>query len=114
MHIKTCNYSILCNEIKNLLLLIIKIKNIHEFNVLNLNLWILFTQKKRHPSLIYFTMFSPFDEQSCGLFHLFKQMKYNKIIHFTSHQNSTMAQLPKRGTILLMKHFVRPNEVTSK
>jgi hypothetical protein len=28
-----------------------------------------------------------------------------------SHQDSTMAQLPKRGTILLMKHFVRDMEL---
>jgi hypothetical protein len=50
------------------------------------------------------------------------QTKWNRIIllilhHIfitNSHQDSTMAQAPKRGTILLMKHFVSPHEVTSK
>jgi hypothetical protein len=35
MHIKTYDYS------KNLLLLIIEINNIHKFNILKLNLWLL-------------------------------------------------------------------------
>jgi hypothetical protein len=36
MRIKTCNLLILFNEVKELFLLIITIKNIHEFNVLRL------------------------------------------------------------------------------
>ncbi len=36
MHIKTCNILILFNEVKKVHLLIIKIKKIHEFNVLRL------------------------------------------------------------------------------
>ncbi len=42
---------------KIFLLLIVKVKNIHEFNLLSLCLWILST-KKKNPSLAYFTMFS--------------------------------------------------------
>jgi hypothetical protein len=41
----------------NILLLIIKVKNIHEFNALSINLWIL--KYDNYPSLTYFTMFSP-------------------------------------------------------
>jgi len=44
-------------KLKNFFLLIIKIKNIHEFNVLKLNLWILSTKKIKYPSLAYFTIF---------------------------------------------------------
>jgi hypothetical protein len=36
MHIKACNLLILFNEVKQVHLLIIKIKNVHEFNVLRL------------------------------------------------------------------------------
>jgi len=59
MHIKTCNYSILHNEVKDLLLIDHQSKNIHEFNVLNLNLWIHSTPKKKYPLFAYFTLLSP-------------------------------------------------------
>jgi hypothetical protein len=44
---------------KNFLLLIIKIKNIHEFNVLRLNLWIFSIEKSNIPHWHTFTMLSP-------------------------------------------------------
>jgi hypothetical protein len=43
---------------KIFLSLIIKIKNIHEFNVLSLSL-LIFSTKKKNPSLAYFNGFSP-------------------------------------------------------
>ncbi len=43
----------------NFLLLIIKIKNIHEFNVLRLNLWIFSIKNIKYPLLANFTMLSP-------------------------------------------------------
>jgi hypothetical protein len=46
MDIKTCNFSILCNEVKLFLLLNIEINNMHKFNILTFNLWIFFKKTK--------------------------------------------------------------------
>lgn len=53
MHIKTCNFLILFNEIKKFLLLIIKI------NVLMLNLWIFCTSKSNIPHWHTLSCFHP-------------------------------------------------------
>jgi len=45
---------------------IIKVKNIHEFNALNINLGIL-SAKKNYPSLAYFTIFSPYNIFLCNV-----------------------------------------------
>jgi hypothetical protein len=58
--IRTCNF---IYEVKELLLLIIKIKHIHELNVLGFN-WILSTKKIKYPLLAYFTMPSPKNESN--------------------------------------------------
>ncbi len=46
MDIKTCNFSILCNEIKIFFLLNIEINNMHKFSILTFNLWI-FSKKQK-------------------------------------------------------------------
>jgi len=59
MHIKAYNLLILFNEVKKIHLLIIKIKNIHELNVLRL-IYEYFPLENIYPLFAYFTMLSPF------------------------------------------------------
>jgi hypothetical protein len=65
----------------NFLLLIIKIKNIHEFNVLKVNLLIFFPQKNQISLVgIVYHIFTLTIDNVTFFFHLFYQ--YINIIHF--------------------------------
>jgi hypothetical protein len=63
MEIKTCDFSILCNEFKIFLLLTIETNNVHKFIILMFKLWIFFKNKNKnkykYPSLAHFIVFSP-------------------------------------------------------
>jgi hypothetical protein len=81
MRIKTHNLLILFNEVKKtILLLIIKIKNIHEFKALRLNLWIFSIKKSSILHWLTLPHFHPIERENI-LFNYKHGFKNNLIRH---------------------------------